>query len=96
MKPSVPEILINGAITYRIRNKRYADNYKRLGAMMVILFPNGLPKMTAEDWNRFGVWFMAFNKGVRYAMKMKEGGHKDTAHDMMVYSAMLEELTNGK
>jgi hypothetical protein len=94
MKKSVPEILVEGATTYRTRNKKYADNYKRIGKIMTIIFPDGLPKMNIEDWNRFGVWFMHLNKSVRYAMQLQKGGHKDTAHDMMVYGAMLEELTD--
>jgi hypothetical protein len=60
---------------------------------MQVLFPNGLPAMSVDDWNRFGVWVMVFGKCNRYAMGMTSGGHKDSAHDAMVYSAMLEELT---
>lgn len=93
-KASVPELLRAGAATYEQRNKLYADNYKRIGKLLEIIYPNGLPaNFDADDWNRFGVWFMIFAKSVRYAMNMKAGGHKDSAHDMMVYAAMLEELT---
>ena len=96
MKPiqlTVPEVLRSGAITFEERNALYGDNYKRFGAVMREIFPHGLPEMeTAEDWNRFGVWFMVLNKVIRYAQQMP-AGHLDSAHDAMVYAAMLEELT---
>jgi hypothetical protein len=60
---------------------------------MHVLFPRGILITSPEDHNRFGAWYMAFNKLVRYAMQMETGGHPDSAHDAMVYSAMLEELT---
>jgi hypothetical protein len=91
--PNVPEILRSGAITYEERNPLYGDNYKRIGRIMQILFPGGLPPMDAEGHNRFGCWYMAFNKLIRYAMQLEHGGHLDSAHDAMVYAAMLEELT---
>ena len=93
---TVPQILRDGASTYEERNCLYADNYKRIGQILAVLFPEGLPSMDAEGWNRFGVWFMAFNKLVRYAMQQQHGGNVDSAHDAMVYAAMLEELTRGR
>lgn len=90
---TVPELLRAAAATYEERNKLYGDNYKRIGQLMAIIFPDGIPCRTPEDHNRFGVWYMAFNKLVRYAYQMEQGGHQDSAHDAMVYSGMLEELT---
>lgn len=92
-RKTVPELLREGAETYEQRNALYKDNYKRIGHMMPYIFPNGVPPMTPEGWNRFFCWFMSFGKMIRYGMQMEEGGHKDSAHDSMVYSAMLEELT---
>lgn len=90
---TVPELLRAGAATYEERNPLYGDNYKRIGPIMAVLFPDGIPCRTPEDHNRFGAWYMAFNKLIRYAMQFERGGHLDSAHDAMVYSAMLEELT---
>lgn len=93
---TVPEILRSGAATYEQRNPIYGDNYKRIGEIMRIIFPEGLPTMDVEGWNQFGVWFMAFNKLIRYAVTPAEAPPEariDSAHDAMVYAAMLEELT---
>lgn len=94
MSKTVPELLREGANTYEERNKLYGDNYKKFGAIMVVLFPNGPPPLrTVADWNRFGVFFQIASKVTRYAESFDRGGHADSAHDAMVYSGMLEELT---
>jgi hypothetical protein len=91
---TVPELLQDGAALYAERNKQYGDNYKLNGAMMQLLFPNGIPPQDAEGWNAFGVWFMVFTKAQRYAQGFTIGErHNDTAKDIKVYGAMLEELT---
>lgn len=88
------DILLEGANTYRERNKLYGDNYKNFGKIMVALFPDGLTVQTVQEWNRLGVFLNCQGKLTRYALNLKKGGHKDSAHDSMVYSAMLEELTS--
>lgn len=94
MTKTVSELLREGAALYEERNKTYGDNYKISGPTMALLFPNGLPPMSAEQWNRFGVWFMVFTKCQRYAQGFRNGTfHNDTAKDIKVYGAMLEELT---
>ena len=90
---SVPEILNEAAQTYKQRNAMYGDNYKRAGHMLAALFPDGIPAMSPDEWNQFAVWMMIFAKDIRYAMHIGKGGHLDSAHDNIVYSAMLEELT---
>jgi hypothetical protein len=92
---TVPEILRAGADTYEQRNKLYGDNYKQIGPVLRAIYPQGLPAtMTDEDWNRFACWFQVLCKVIRYGVNMQRGGHKDSAHDSAVYSAMLEELTD--
>lgn len=95
-KPTVPDLLRDGAHTYSLRNAAYGNNYKTFGPIMMQMFPDGLPVLDADGWNRFGVWMMLLNKVVRYAPSLQAGGHADTAHDIMVYGAMLEELTEGE
>lgn len=91
---SAAEILARGAETYRERNSVYADNYKHFGHIMQGFFPRGLPAtMGVGDWNRLALLMNAAAKLQRYAMTLSSGGHLDSAHDAMVYSAMLEELT---
>lgn len=90
---SVPERLRAAANTYEERNKLYGDNYKNFGKVMEAMFPNGLVLAGANDWNRFGIFVQMVSKMTRYAINLSKGGHKDSAHDLAVYSAMLEELT---
>lgn len=91
--PTVSTNLHEAAATFEQRNKLYGDNYKRFGCVMGALFPNGIELISNDDWNRFGVFFHMVGKVTRYAVNLKDGGHKDSAHDMIVYAAMLEELT---
>lgn len=92
-KLSVPEILRSGADTYEQRNKTYGDNYKHYGALLMSMFPRGLTLNTPEDWNRLALIFACANKLSRYTWSFSAGGHVDSAHDLAVYAAMLQEMT---
>jgi hypothetical protein len=87
---TVPEIFSNAAATYAERNKVYGDNYKRVGDVMVALFPKGIVLQTAEDFNRWHLFELKIVKMTRFA----NSGllHIDSIHDDMVYSAMVESL----
>ena len=88
-------ILEAGAATFRERNAIYGDNYRRIGALLLALFPEGgIPAITKEeDANRLNLLIDCLGKIQRYAYNFTRGGHRDSAHDLMVYAAMLEELT---
>jgi hypothetical protein len=89
-----PEILEAGADTFRDRNAVYGDTYLQVGGILQAFFPDGLPSLESKaDWNRFALWLAALLKLQRYANNFANGGHRDSAHDAMVYSAMLEEVT---
>jgi hypothetical protein len=88
-----PELLESGAATYRERNKVYGDNYHHFGQLMMGLFPRGITVNTPEDWNRLALVINCAGKLQRYTQSFARGGHQDSAHDLMVYAAMLEELT---
>lgn len=91
---TVPEILEAGAATYRERNKVYGDNYKHFGQAILSAFGGAIPRIeTAEEANRLGVVVQCIGKMTRYCQSFKDGGHLDSAHDAVVYSAMLQELT---
>lgn len=94
MTKSVPELLRACATTYEERNKLYGDNYKKFGRVMEAMFPNGLHLRTIQDFNRYGIFVQCASKLMRYAENLDKGGHQDSAHDLSVYAAMLEELTN--
>lgn len=93
-KPTVPDNLRAAASTYEERNKLWGDNYKQVGHMMAAMLPGGVKLETPEDWNRFLIFSHVINKVTRYAQNINNGGNKDSAHDLCVYAAMLEELTD--
>jgi hypothetical protein len=92
MTKTVPEILREGADTYEERNKLYGDNYKRHGAVMRALFPNGVNLHFADAHNRFGLLTQIVAKLTRYCENYNNGGHQDSLHDLTVYAAMLAEV----
>ena len=94
LKRNAGRLLQAAARTYLKRNAVYGNNYKEFGRVMQGLFPRGLTLTTEEEWNRFGVFVMVMVKVTRYAQNFKRGGHADSAHDLAVYAAMLEELTS--
>lgn len=89
-------LLAQGAVTYTERNSLYKDNYKAYGDLLLALFPNRtLPSITkAEDASRLNLIMDCLCKLQRYVYNFENGGHKDSAHDLMVYAAMLEESTD--
>ena len=78
--------------TYKERNKTYGDNYFKFGRVIKELFPDGITLTTEADFNRFGCLVQIVSKISRYANSFKEGGHKDSAHDLGVYAFIQEEL----
>jgi len=87
-----PAYMREGAKTYEERNAVYGDNYVLFGDTMMSLFPQGLHVATAEDWNRLGILVQQVSKLSRYTANFHRGGHPDSTHDLMVYTAMLSEL----
>lgn len=75
------------------RGKLYGENCFVFGPVMMALFPGGMPLESEHDYNRLGVLVQIVSKLTRYAEQMKNGGHRDSAHDIIVYAAILEELT---
>lgn len=85
------EILLDMAETFRERNKIYGDNYKRVGEVMVALFPNGVELKTKEDFNTWHLFELMIVKLTRFANS--ELTHVDSIHDCAVYAAMVQSLT---
>jgi len=89
------EKLLEGARTYAERTPFYGAQYQSFGTVMKGLFPGGVPmNMGPDDWNRLGLIVQCASKLARYAARFPAGGHADSAHDLMVYAAMLSELTH--
>lgn len=76
-----------GAATFDERGKIYGDNYLRIGPVMDALFPDGLFIKGPEMWNRMHLYMMTMVKATRLAVTHLD--HQDSAHDAMVYNAML-------
>ena len=63
----VAKMLNECAETYEQRFQVYGHNYKRIGAVMMALFPNGYEAQTEADWNRLGLLFQNVYKLTRYS-----------------------------
>ena len=92
-KKTVPELLREAAATYEQRNKIYGDSWIVHGQIMSALFSGGVELKTPEDFNRYAKVDNVVMKLSRYCQAFKNGGHQDSAHDAIVYAAMLESLT---
>jgi hypothetical protein len=91
--PYVTEMLNRMAELYAERNAVYKDNYKKVGAVMVAMFPEGKVLKTAEDFNKWHLFELAIVKLTRYANQYEEG-HMDSLEDLIVYMAMVAGIDN--
>lgn len=81
------DILTQMADTYRDRNRIYGDNYKMVGKLMAVLFPDGAsPELLHSPV--FHLLELKLVKLSRFAMSSLT--HLDSIHDDGVYSAMIE------
>jgi len=90
MKKNAADILAEMAETFRERNKVYGDNYKRVGDVMVALFPEGVELKTQEDFNTWHLFELMIVKLTRFANSNLT--HVDSIHDCAVYAAMVQSL----
>ncbi len=88
----VTELFRDLSLLYEQRNTLYGDNYKRFGAIMLLLFPGGISLVTEDDHNRFAVFVQIVGKITRYAEQFEVGGQSDALDDTAVYAMMLREL----
>jgi hypothetical protein len=91
-----PERLESAAATFRGRNATYGDTYNSIGGVLLAFFQDGLLLTKEGDFRRFSTFLQCVNKLHRYAATFVDGGHLDSAHDLIVYAAMLEEQTQPK
>ena len=94
--PNPVDLLHAAAATFASRNALYGNSYHSFGEVFAACFPNGMTLKTPGDFKRLGVFNMIVSKIIRYAATLETGGHYDSAHDLMVYAAMLAELTEKK
>jgi hypothetical protein len=89
---SLEENLKRALATREERKALYKDAHIRHGYVMAALYPDGIRLNSPDDFARFGAVSMIVSKITRYTTH-PELGHPDSAHDLIVYAAMLEELT---
>jgi len=91
----IPDILEAARNVFQDRDVAYGSNYKRFGALLLALFPEGgIPAIRDEaSANRLTALMDCAGKLHRYAHNFESGGHGDSASDLIVYAAMLKEFT---
>lgn len=87
--PSAAEILRGMAATFEERNALYRDNYRMVGPIMRVLFPEGVsPEVLNSD--AFHLLEAVVGKLTRFAVSDLQ--HLDSIHDAGVYCAILESV----
>jgi hypothetical protein len=86
----VPEIFEEMARTYRERNAIYGDNFRMVGKVLEVLFPEGMQLKTAADYDVWHLFELKIVKLTRFAISNLT--HTDSVHDDAVYSAMIEAI----
>lgn len=86
---SAADILAEMAETFRQRNAVYGSNYKMVGPMMKILFPEGVPPEVLHS-DQFHLFELKLVKISRFAISNLT--HMDSIRDDGVYSAMIESI----
>jgi hypothetical protein len=79
---------------FKERNKTYSENYRKVGTIMAILFPDGISLEGPDDFVRFHFLDWIVGKLTRYAAS--ELTHEDSMFDLAVYAAMLATFTRIK
>jgi len=87
----VADQLRDMADTFDERHNMYGDSYLQFGKVAAALWPDGMKYQKEDDYNRLGVVVQIISKLCRYTHS--PAGHRDSAHDMAVYAAILESLT---
>ena len=88
------QILKEKAELFEKKGEEYGHTYKQFGMILGALFPRGITLNTTSQFNRFALISMVMHKVARDCHQFETGGHIDSCDDMIVYSAMLRELTH--
>lgn len=81
------------ACTYEERNAVYGDNFRSVGPLMKILFPDGAPAEVLHT-DQFHLFELILVKLSRFANSGLT--HEDSVHDAGVYCAMIESILKEK
>lgn len=90
---TVPDLLRSAAATFEERNKTYGQNYLNVAPVMKALFPQGVPKdlPLQTEWHLFELLVVKLTR-----LATSNITHLDSAHDAIVYAAMIESIIKDK
>lgn len=91
-KAGPAKALEDAAALFAERGATYGEAYNVFGDLCAVLWPEGLRVEGVEQFRRLGVFVQILTKVMRYANNM-ETGHLDSARDLIVYAAILQDLT---
>jgi hypothetical protein len=90
MKPiHADKVLQQMAKTFKVKNKKYGDNYLNVGKVLKALFPRGITLKTEYDQVLFHWISWKVGKFTRFIQTGMT--HLDSIHDDSVYGAMIED-----
>lgn len=95
-KENVIKNLQDALETFEEKSREYGDGYQVMPKTLIAMFPQGVELESEDDFSRFASLLMCTTKLTRYASTFHNGGHKDSAHDLITYAAFLEAKTDGK
>ena len=90
-RKTAADILAEASETFRERNAAYKDNAVVVADVMNVLFPNGVKLDSPEDYHMWHLFELIIVKLTRFTNS--DLRHTDSIHDLMVYAAMIEPLT---
>jgi hypothetical protein len=85
------DLLRDAVQTFEERTEVYQDSHYNHGQLLAALFPNGVTLTTPLDHTRWVTFNQIIGKLCRYAVNFPTG-HRDSIHDMGVYSFILEAI----
>jgi len=91
MAKEIDEILCAAADLFASRNAEYGNAFKNHPRILFELL-GPVELKTIEDFERFTRISAIISKLNRYCKNFQKGGHHDSARDLVVFSAMLQEL----
>jgi hypothetical protein len=91
---TVPELLKEKIKVFEEKGKEYGQTYKRFGHIWDAIFPGGITIKGVDQANIVGIYHMLIHKIIRIAGKIESPKEIsiDSARDIQVYAAMLEQL----
>lgn len=83
------DVLQGMADTFRERNAEYKSNYRMVGPIMEILFPEGVPAdlLGSDQFHLFELMIVKLSR-----LAISDLNHKDSALDAGVYAAMITAI----